>query len=200
MKMSRIGPRYRVQFRRKREGKTDYRKRLKLLLSGKPRFVVRVSSKHVQVQVSKASPVGDATLFSAHSRQLAEYGWKGGTSNLPSAYLVGFLCGHRATKSEVTECILDLGMHGPVRGAKVFAALKGAVNAGMKISHGKEVLPKEERISGAHIAEYAAELKEKSPETYRARFSKYLSRGLPPEDLQEHFKTVKQNILAEFGG
>jgi large subunit ribosomal protein L18 len=200
MRMPKIGPRYRVQFRRKREGKTDYRRRLKLLLSGKPRLVVRASSKHVQAQISRSSSVGDATLASAHSKQLARYGWKGATSNLPSAYLVGFLCGHRARKVSVEECILDVGMHDPVRGAKVFAALKGATDAGVKIPHEEGVLPKEDRIGGAHIAKYAAELKEKSPDDYRARFSEYLSRGLPPEQLPEHFKTVRQSILAEFGG
>jgi large subunit ribosomal protein L18 len=143
--------------------------------------------------------VGDATLVSAHSKQLAKYGWKAGTSNLPSAYLVGFLCGHRATRANVSECVLDVGMHKPVKGAKVFAVLKGAIDAGIKVPHQEEILPSEDRTAGTHIAKYAAELKEKSPEVYRAKFSRYLSRGLPPEQLQEHFKSVKQNILAEFG-
>ncbi|EQD30588.1 50S ribosomal protein L18P, partial [mine drainage metagenome] len=34
------GPRYRVAFRRRREGKTDYRARLRLLKSDRPRAVV----------------------------------------------------------------------------------------------------------------------------------------------------------------
>jgi large subunit ribosomal protein L18 len=91
-------------------------------------------------------------------------------------------------------------MHEPVKGAKIFAVLKGAVDAGMDVPHQEGVLPSEDRTTGAHIAKYAAELKEKSPEVYRTKFSRYLSRGLPPEQLQEHFKGVKQNILAEFGG
>ncbi|MDK2384746.1 MAG: 50S ribosomal protein L18, partial [Candidatus Korarchaeota archaeon] len=33
--------RYKVRFRRRREGKTDYKKRLALLKSGLPRMVVR---------------------------------------------------------------------------------------------------------------------------------------------------------------
>jgi large subunit ribosomal protein L18 len=200
MGMPKVGQRYRVQFRRKREGKTDYRRRLKLLRSGMPRLVARVSSEHVHAQVSKASPVGDITLASAHSKQLAKYGWKGGTCNLPSAYLVGLLCGHRAVRANVTECILDIGIHKPVRGSRVFAVLKGAADAGVRISHGEGVLPGEERISGTHIARYAGELRERAPEAHRARFSGYLSRGLSPERLPEHFREVKQNILAEFGG
>jgi large subunit ribosomal protein L18 len=91
-------------------------------------------------------------------------------------------------------------MHQPVKGAKIFAALKGAIDAGMRVPHQEEILPGDDRIAGLHIVKYAAELKEKSPEIYRAKFSRYLSRGLPPEQLQKHFERVKQNILAEFGG
>ena len=38
-------------YRRKREGKTDYRKRLRLLLSGKPRLVIRRSLRDISAQV-----------------------------------------------------------------------------------------------------------------------------------------------------
>jgi large subunit ribosomal protein L18 len=43
--MSRKLPTYKMPFRRRREGKTNYTKRLKLLLSRKPRLVVRKSLK-----------------------------------------------------------------------------------------------------------------------------------------------------------
>lgn len=198
--MPKMGPRYRVPFRRAREGKTDYRKRLKLIRSGKPRLVVRVSSRHVRAQVTSSSATGDSTLASANSKQLSKYGWKGATSNLPSAYLVGLLCGKRALKANVTESILDMGIHEPVKGNKVFAALKGALDAGLKVPHDKEILPADERIAGAHISGYAAGLKEKVPEAYSSRFSQQLRQSLSPESLQEHFKEVKQKILSEFGG
>ena len=45
------GPRYHVKPRRRREGKTDYRKRLRLLRSRKIRMVVRKSLKNTQVQL-----------------------------------------------------------------------------------------------------------------------------------------------------
>jgi large subunit ribosomal protein L18 len=194
------GPTYRVQFRRKREGKTDYRHRLKLLKSRKPRLVVRISSRHVRAQISRASPVGDDTMVSANSKQLEKYGWKGGTCNLPCAYLVGFLCGRQAVKANTGGCILDIGIHEPVKGSRVFAVLKGAVDAGLEIPHEEGILPAEDRASGAHIARYAAQLKEESPDAYKNRFSSQLGRGLPPEELQEHFKAVKQKILDELGG
>jgi large subunit ribosomal protein L18 len=45
------GPRYRVPWRRRREGKTNYYKRLKLIRSGKPRLVVRRTNKYIIAQI-----------------------------------------------------------------------------------------------------------------------------------------------------
>jgi len=147
------GPRYRVPFRRRREGKTDYRKRLKLLLSGKPRIVVRKTLKHTIVQVIDFDIKGDRVLVSAHSNELKKYGWQANTGNLPASYLTGLLCGKKALKKGIKEGVLDIGLHSPVRGSRVFAALKGLVDAGMQIPHSKEVFPQEERIRGEHITE-----------------------------------------------
>ncbi len=194
------GPRYRVQFRRKREGKTDYRHRLSLLRSKKLRLVVRISLKHVTAQIVKASEAGDITLASAHSKQLEALGWKDGTSNLPSAYLVGLLCGCRAVKAGVKEATFDIGMIHPTRGGKIFAVLKGAVDAGLQIPHGDEILPSDERISGSSISEYAGKLKDEDEKAYAARFSGYLARGLNPEEIPDHFNSVKQEIIRQFGG
>ncbi|MEM3513967.1 MAG: hypothetical protein QW495_01365 [Candidatus Hadarchaeum sp.] len=68
--MKTSGPRFKVEFRRKREGRTDYRYRLKLLRSRKLRLVVRVSLRHISAQIMKFSPTGDLVLVSAHSKQL----------------------------------------------------------------------------------------------------------------------------------
>ena len=68
------GARYVVPHKRRREGKTDYRKRLKLLKSKKPRLVVRKSLKHVRAQIIKYSPKGDETLVSATSEELKKFG------------------------------------------------------------------------------------------------------------------------------
>ncbi len=198
--MVEYGPRFRVQFRRKREGKTDYRHRLRLLRSNKLRLVVRVSLKHVSAQIVKFSPTGDITLASAHSKQLEELGWKNGTSNLPSAYLVGLLCGYRAIKAGVKEATFDIGMNHPTKGGKIFAVLKGAVDAGLQIPHSEEILPSDERVSGSSISQHAAKLKEEDEEGYASRFSGYLSRGLSPEQIPEHFNSVKQEIIKQFGG
>ena len=192
--MPKFGPRYKVPFRRKREGKTDYRKRLKLLKSGKPRLVARVSANRVQAMISKASSIGDYTLVHVTSEHLKRYGWKGGTKNTPAAYLVGYLCGKQALQRGITEAVLDIGRHAARKGARVFAVLKGALDAGLQIPHEDSVLPGEDRIAGRHIVEYAKKLKQKSEE-YQKRFSQYLSRGLPPEELEVHFMTVKDQIM-----
>jgi len=69
------GPRYKVPMRRRREVRTDYHQRLRLLKSGKPRLVARKSNKHTTAQLITPGPQGDETLASAHSSDLAEYGW-----------------------------------------------------------------------------------------------------------------------------
>lgn len=192
-----MGPRYRVQLRRKREGRTDYRLRLKLLMSGKPRLVLRSTLNHISAQVVEYSKEGDRVTASAHSKELEKFGWKGGCSNVPAAYLVGLLCGYRAVRAGVKECVLDIGGFTPSPGCKLFAALKGALDAGLNVPHG-DVLPAEERISGKHISDYARSLKESDAQEYEARFSRYLKRGLPPERLPEHFNEVKREIVKQF--
>tara|TARA_B100001750_G_scaffold248078_1_gene276548 strand:- start:4009 stop:4251 length:243 start_codon:yes stop_codon:yes gene_type:complete len=49
------------------------------------------------------------------------------------------------------EAILDIGLAASTRGNRVFAALKGMVDAGMEIPHGEDVLPDDGRINGSHI-------------------------------------------------
>jgi len=69
--------RYCTKFRRRREGKTDYRARKAFILSGKPRLVTRTSINNTTAQIIVAKPTGDQVLVSAHSRELAKkYGWK----------------------------------------------------------------------------------------------------------------------------
>jgi len=83
------GPRYRVAFRRRREGKTDYRQRQRLLRSRIPRAVVRMSSKNTYIQFIAYDEIGDKVLASASSKELTKFGWTAPTGNLPAAYLTG---------------------------------------------------------------------------------------------------------------
>ncbi len=165
---------YRVKFRRVRSGKTDYRARKQLLISRKPRLVVRKSSKNTTVQIIVPAKAGDVTFVSANANELKKYGYTGGTGNITSAYLTGLLLGHRAKKTGHKEAILDTGLYHTTRGGRLFAALKGAVDAGMEIPHDPEIFPKDERVTGKHI------------DSYRKT------------NLAEQFETVKQKIQAEF--
>jgi large subunit ribosomal protein L18 len=192
------GARYCVPFRRRRKGKTDYKARKALVLSGKPRLVARSTLKNVIAQIVVAKPRGDEVLVSAHSRELAKkYGWKTPGGNLPAAYLTGLLCGLKAKAKGVKEAILDTGLHSPSKGARVFAVLKGVLDSGIHVPHSEKKLPDEKRIEGEHIAKYAESLVSNSEE-YQSKFSKYLEQKLPPEKLPEHFVKVKKNIIAAF--
>lgn len=147
------GARKKVPFRRRRDGKTDYRKRLRLLRSGLPRAIVRRSNRYVRVQIAKFEMEGDRILASAFSKELEKYGWKHSGSNTAAAYLTGLLAARRAVGKGVKRAVLDIGLHVPSRGARVFASLKGMLDGGMVISHDDKILPSEDRISGAHIGE-----------------------------------------------
>lgn len=189
--------RYCVQLRRRKEGKTDYKARKALVLSGKPRLVARGTLKNVIAQIIVAKPHGDEVLVSANSRELKKYEWKAPGGNLPAAYLTGLLCGLKAKAQGVKEVILDIGLHSPSKGARVFAMLKGVLDAGVHVPHSEEKLPDEKRIEGEHIAQYAASLAS-NPDEYQSKFSKYLEQKLPPEDLPKHFAKVKKEISAAF--
>jgi len=192
------GPRYRVAFRRRREGKTDYQHRRNLVLSGLPRMVVRGSLRNISVQMIKAQVGGDKVVVSAHSNELAKnYGWQGGKGNVSAAYLTGLLCGYKAIAKGVKEAVLDLGLHVPTKGSRVFAALKGVLDAEVIVPHDENKLPDEKSVQGQHISEYAKHLSS-NPDTYQKRFAEQLSKGLRPEEITEHFSQVKQKISASF--
>lgn len=145
------GPRYHVKFRRRREGKTDYRLRLNLLRSGKPRLVVRRSNRNINAQFFLYDEEGDQLAAQADAQELLDLGWSGHTGNTTAAYLTGLLAGTRAREAGLDEAVLDIGRQKPSPGGVLFAALKGAVDAGVDVPHGEGVFPSEERIRGEHL-------------------------------------------------
>src|SRR5674536_406836 len=159
------GPRDQVPFRRRREGKTNYRKRLGLLLSRKYRVVVRKSSCNLIMQLVEHSTVGDKTLASASALDLKKIGYKGATGNTPAAYLTGILFAGRALAAGYSNGVLDLGLNAHSRGSRIYAAVLGAVEARMDSPFGQEPLPTPERARGEHIVAYATD--------NLARFSQY---------------------------
>jgi len=172
--------------RRRREVRTDYHQRLRLLKSGKPRLVARKSNKHVTAQLVVTGPDGDETIASAHSSDLAEYGWEAPTGNLPAAYLTGLLAGVRAQDSDAEAAVLDIGLNSATPGSKVFAIQEGAIDAGLDIPHNDSVLADWSRTRGEHIAEYAESLDEP---LYSGEFD---ATALP-----EHFDDVREAIMED---
>jgi large subunit ribosomal protein L18 len=189
------GPQYNLPFRRRREGRTHYGKRKKLVTSGIARLVIRPTNKHLAAQIVQAKVQGDFVLASAHSSELKEFGWKAPCGNMPAAYLTGLLAGQRAKAKGVSQAILDIGLHARGPGSRIFAAAKGAVTAGLTIPHEESALPKPERIKGQHIAEYSKALSSDT-ETHKKRFTGYLKNKLKPEDLPEHVAQVEMKINA----
>jgi len=146
------GPRYSVKPRRRREGKTDYRQRLKLLRSRKVRIVVRKSLQNIQIQFVEYKEGGDNILAHANSKELInKYNWKFSTSTTPAAYLTGVLAGKKAKGKGIDECVLDIGRHSPSTGSKIFASVKGIVDAGIECPHSEKKIPSEDRIMGKHL-------------------------------------------------
>ncbi|RLF29065.1 MAG: 50S ribosomal protein L18 [Thermoplasmata archaeon] len=146
------GPRYHVKPRRRREGKTDYRRRLRLLRSKKTRIVVRKSLRNIRVQFIEYNPDGDRVIASAISQELKKiYNWKYSVSTTPAAYLTGLLAGKRAKEQGIEEGVLDIGRQKPTKGSRLFAAMKGVIDAGIKCPHSSEIIPSEDRLLGKHL-------------------------------------------------
>lgn len=136
---------YRLQFKRRRLNKTNYKKRFQLLESNKKRLVVRITNHRIVTHIVEYNATGDKTLVTADSKELK---WNHSLTNTAAAYLAGLLCASKAKKKNIKESILDIGLKTPVKGCRVFAALKGALDGGLNVAHSPEKLPSEERIKG----------------------------------------------------
>ncbi|MGQ9679465.1 MAG: 50S ribosomal protein L18 [Candidatus Bathyarchaeia archaeon] len=188
------GPSYRVPYRRRRKRVTDYSMRRILASSEDPRLVFRSSNSGVQVQIIRSEIMGDHLITQANSKELMKkFGWLGGTKNTPTSYLVGFLAGVKALKDGIMRANLDKGLGTPTKGSKVFAAVKGAIDAGLEVPCSEDVLPSQERIEGKILAKYIETVLEQHLEGDH-RFSIFLSRGLESKDLVNHFRSVKSRV------
>ncbi len=143
-----------MPFKRRREGKTYYEKRLRLLKSGEPRLVVRRSLNYITAQVTEFNGKGDKILAATTSRELKKLGWNFACDNLPAAYLTGLLIGKKSLEKKLTTVVLESGLFTSVKGSRIYAVVKGAKDAGLNISVDEEILPSGERIKGEHISKF----------------------------------------------
>lgn len=155
-----------IPHRRKRKQKTNYKRRLGLLKSGIKRLVIRKSLNNMVAQIIEYHPEGDKVIASSHSRELLKKAWNFNKRNLPACYLVGYMLGKKSLSKNVKEAILDIGLQKSVKGSRIYACLKGAVDAGLTVNCSDDVFPSPERVEGKHISEEVAkkfkEIKEKA--------------------------------------
>ncbi|MBI2573212.1 50S ribosomal protein L18 [Candidatus Woesearchaeota archaeon] len=186
-----------IHFRRKREGRTNYKKRLHLLLSGKPRVVVRFTNQQVIAQVLNFTGQGDIVVTGVSSFELRKMGWKYSCKNIPAAYLTGVLVAKRALAAGCSYAILDTGLLSPLHKGRVYAFLKGVLDGGLEVPNTEEgIFPSEERLSGKHIENYGHALAPKAA-AYTHQFSQYLKNTAKPENISAAVKTVKQKIQGQ---
>lgn len=138
-----------MPFRRRREGSTNYAKRLGMIKGGKTRMVVRRSNKGVVIQFVNYSEKGDMTVYGMHSSRLREICGFPAKCNTPSAYLAGLYAGRQAKAKGVKEAIADINTAAS-KGAVVFAAVKGAIDAGIAIPLDEKKIIME-RLHGSHL-------------------------------------------------
>jgi len=94
--------RFQVKFKRRRQGKTDYHARKKLVIQAKNKYntpknrmIVRISNKDVTAQIAYARIEGDIVISAAYSHELPKYGVTCGLTNYAACYCTGLLLARR---------------------------------------------------------------------------------------------------------
>jgi len=236
--------RFQVKFKRRREGKTDYYARRRLVVQDKNKYntpkyrlIVRFTNRDIICQVAYARLEGDVIVCAAYAHELPRYGVKLGLTNYAAAYCTGLLLARRLLKKfkldeiypgleEATgedfavedlddqpnafRAYLDIGLSRSSTGARVFGAMKGAVDGGMNIPHSNRRFPgynaeskdfdadvHRQHIYGLHVSEYMRSLLEEDEDAYKRQFAKYIKLGITADDIEGIYKTAHQDIRKE---
>lgn len=95
--------RLQTKYRRRREGKTDYHARRKLVTQDKNKYnapkyrlVCRITNRRIICQIAYSTIQGDRILCAADSTELAKYGMPCGFTNYAACYATGLLVARRA--------------------------------------------------------------------------------------------------------
>lgn len=236
--------RFQVKFRRRREGKTDYFARKRLVVQDKNKYntpkyrmIVRFSNSDVTCQVAYARLEGDVVIAAAYAHELPRYGVKVGLTNYAAAYCTGLLLARRILQKFKLDTVyegnktidgtmysvednddgpgafracLDVGLKRTSTGAKVFAAMKGAVDGGLDIPHSEKRFPgydaeaKElnaevlrKHIFGTHVADYMRHLIEEDEDAYKKQFARYIKAGVTADTMEGMYKKCHTAIRAD---
>jgi len=236
--------RFQVKFKRRREGKTDYFARRRLICQDKNKYntpkyrlIVRFTNKDIICQIAYARIYGDVIVESAYAHELPKYGVKVGLTNYAAAYCTGLLVARRIlTKFGLNEiyegqtdangedfsvedvdgehgafrAYLDVGLARTSTGAKIFGALKGAVDGGIDIPHSNRRFPGYDaeskeynaevhkgHILGQHVANYMEALLEDDEEAYKRQFSQFLKNGVTSDAMEQMYRNAHASIRAD---
>lgn len=141
--------------RRRKENKTDYKKRLHLLKGETPRVVFRRTNRYFISQYIESKEAKDKVILTINSKDLLKHGWdekaKGSLKSIPAAYFTGYLIGKQIISKKLPTPIVDLGMIRTLHKTKVFGFLKGLIDSGLEINCKEEAYPEKERIEGASL-------------------------------------------------
>jgi len=236
--------RFQVKYRRRRECKTDYYARKRLIIqdknkykSPKYRFVVRVTNRDILCHIIAADLPHDAVIASAYSHELQRYGIKLGLTNYAASYATGLLLArrvnakfslsyegkteadgeHYSVKDEADEAahpfkaVLDVGLARTTTGARIFGALKGAVDGGLDVPHNDHRFPGSKRdgewaadvethckyIYGEHVGEYMSQLQDNDEEAYGKQFKRFIDAGIGADDMKDLYTKAHAAIRAD---
>ncbi|KXG49060.1 HAD-superfamily hydrolase, subfamily IA, variant 3 [Penicillium griseofulvum] len=97
--------RFQTKYRRRREGKTDYYARKRLITQAKNKYnapkyrmVVRFTNRDIVTQIVYSEVTGDKVLAAAYAHELPKYGIEQGLTNWAAAYATGLLLARRVLK------------------------------------------------------------------------------------------------------
>jgi len=236
--------RFQVKFRRRREGKTDFFARKRLVVQDKNKYntpkyrmIVRFSNSDVCCQIAYARLEGDIVIGAAYSHELPRYGVKVGLTNYAAAYCTGLLLARRILQKFQLDTVyegnteingemynvednddgpgafracLDVGLARTSTGAKVFAAMKGAVDGGLDIPHSEKRFPGYDaeskslnadvhraHIFGQHVADYMNNLAEEDEEAFKRQFSGYIKLGVTADSIEAMYTNAHKAIRAD---
>ncbi len=141
--------------RRRKENKTDYLKRIKLLKSGSPRIVFRRTDRYIIGQYVTSRQAQDKVETGVNSKELIKYGWPkefiGSLKSIPASYLTGLLIGKKIIKQKLKIPIVDSGMFRIIHKTRFYAFLKGLIDSGIEIKCEEETFPSKDKIEGKNI-------------------------------------------------
>jgi large subunit ribosomal protein L18 len=149
----------------------------------------------MRVQFVNAKPNGDVTVADASSYGLGEYGWDLNGQNIPASYLTGYLAGKKALANGIDEAILDLGLQSNTNGSRIYAALKGVIDAGVEVPSSEDILPEEETVKGEHIKNAAESYED---DEFKQVFATYAEKKVNAADLPDLVDKVVSTIDGKF--